>query len=67
MAKKADKYLKYKRWFWALFATPFVLIILIFILISNEVFGPMPTFEQLENPENNLAAEVYYIFKGNNT
>jgi len=42
-----------------IFATPFILITTLFILISNDVFGPMPTFEQLENPDNNLAAEVY--------
>lgn len=59
MAFINSKYRKYLKWFWALFATPFVLIITIFILISFEVFGPMPGFEELENPENNLAAEVY--------
>ncbi len=59
MAKKQYKYRKYKIWFWALFSTPFVLVITIFILISLELFGPMPGFEELENPENNLAAEVY--------
>lgn len=59
MAKKEDKYRKYKIWFWALFATPFVVIIMIFILVSLELFGPMPSFEELENPENNLAAEVF--------
>ncbi|MFO7851357.1 MAG: transglycosylase domain-containing protein [Bacteroidota bacterium] len=59
MAKKEDKYRKYKIWFWAIFATPFVLIIAIFILISFELFGPMPSFEELENPENDLAAEIY--------
>ena len=59
MSKSNNKYRKYVRWFWVLFATPFVLIVTLFILISSEVFGPMPTFEQLENPDNNLAAEVY--------
>jgi penicillin-binding protein 1A len=59
MANKEDKYRKYKIWFWAIFATPFLLIVMIFILISFELFGPMPSFEELENPENNLAAEVY--------
>lgn len=59
MAKKEDKYRKYKIWFWALFASPFILIITVFVLISFEIFGPMPGFEELENPENNLAAEVY--------
>ncbi|MDT8400820.1 MAG: transglycosylase domain-containing protein [Bacteroidales bacterium] len=59
MAKKEDKYRKYKIWFWAIFAFPFVLLITIFILISLEVFGPMPGFAELENPDNSLAAEVY--------
>ncbi len=59
MFRKKSKYSKYIRWFWVIFATPFLIAITIFILISKEVFGPMPTFEQLENPENNLAAEVY--------
>ncbi len=59
MSKSNNKYKKYVRWFWVIFATPFILITLLFILISNDVFGPMPTFEQLENPDNNLAAEVY--------
>ncbi|MBE0673665.1 MAG: transglycosylase domain-containing protein [Bacteroidales bacterium] len=50
---------KYIIWFWAIFATPFVMMLLIFILISRDVMGPIPTFEDLENPDNELAAEVY--------
>jgi penicillin-binding protein 1A len=46
-------------WFWGLFALPFIFVLVLFILISNEKLGPMPGFEELENPENNLAAEVY--------
>lgn len=59
MTKKVNPNRKYIRWFWVLFATPFVLVLTLFILINNSVFGPMPSFEELENPENNLAAEVY--------
>lgn len=59
MSKNNNIYRKYVRWFWAIFVIPFILIITLFILISNDVFGPMPTFDQLENPDNNLAAEVY--------
>ncbi|MDX2414304.1 MAG: biosynthetic peptidoglycan transglycosylase, partial [Bacteroidales bacterium] len=59
MSKSNNKYKKYVRWFWLIFALPFILVITLFILISKDVFGPMPTFEQLENPDNNLAAEVY--------
>ncbi|MFN8240066.1 MAG: hypothetical protein U0X39_04850 [Bacteroidales bacterium] len=46
-------------WFWSLIALPFVLVIVLFILISNEKLGPMPLFEELENPENNLAASLF--------
>ncbi len=31
----------------------------IFIMAKNEVFGDMPTFEDLENPKTNLATEIY--------
>ena len=58
MVKKKSEYTRYVRWFWVIFASPFVILATLFILISSEVFGPMPTFEGLENPENNLAAEV---------
>ena len=49
---------KYLIWFWSLFSFPIVLVILIFILISKEKLGRMPSFEDLENPEYYLAAEV---------
>jgi penicillin-binding protein 1A len=50
---------KYIIWFWALFTFPFAVIIILFILISMEKLGPMPSFSELENPEYFLAAEVY--------
>lgn len=34
---------------------------ILFLLASLGVFGPLPTFEELENPENNLATEVISI------
>jgi len=49
---------KYLIWFWGLFIFPFALVITLFILISKEKLGPMPTFTDLENPEYYLAAEV---------
>ena len=57
--KGDSKQTKYLIWFWTLLAIPFVLLILLFILISAEKLGPMPSFQELENPTNNLAAEVY--------
>ena len=50
---------KHLIWFWALFTFPFVLLITIYILISKEKLGKMPSFKELENPELNLAAEVF--------
>jgi len=50
---------KYLTWFWSLFSLPFLIIILLFILISRGKLGEMPSFTELENPEYNLAAEVY--------
>jgi penicillin-binding protein 1A len=50
---------KYLIWFWILFSLPFVFVTFLFIMISKEKLGPMPSFTELENPKNNLAAEVY--------
>jgi penicillin-binding protein 1A len=49
---------KFLIWFWAMFVFPFVVVIILFILISKEKLGPMPSFGELENPEYYLAAEV---------
>src|SRR5665647_1444722 len=49
---------KYLIWFWAIFIFPFLFVIVLFILISKEKLGPMPSFSQLENPEYYLASEV---------
>lgn len=46
-------------WFWVLFIIPFAVVVTLFILISKEKLGPMPSFGELENPEYYLAAEVY--------
>ncbi len=47
-----------KKIFWTLFVIPFIIVAIIFVLISYGVFGFMPTFEDLENPKNNIASEV---------
>lgn len=61
MAKAKQKqqkgFFKYIKWFWILFGSGILLAILIFLLASWGVFGTMPTFERLENPETNLATE----------
>ncbi len=50
---------KYLIIFWSLFSIPFLVMILLFILLASGKLGYVPTFEDLENPKNNLASEVY--------
>nr|WP_299343415.1 transglycosylase domain-containing protein [Allomuricauda sp.] len=48
----------YIKWFWILFGSGVLFMLLIFLLASWGVFGTMPTFEHLENPNTNLATEI---------
>ena len=50
---------KYIFWFWALFIAGISTIVLLFFMASWGFFGEMPEFDQLENPETNLATEVF--------
>ncbi len=50
---------KYIKIFWGLFAAPFILFILLFVLVSSGLIGYVPTWEELENPKSNLATQVY--------
>ncbi|MAQ74749.1 MAG: penicillin-binding protein [Aquimarina sp.] len=50
--------LKYIKWFWILFATGIFLVVFVFLLASWGAFGEMPTFEELENPKNDLATQI---------
>jgi len=52
---------KITKWIWKLFFGGLVFLFIIFLLASMGVFGKLPTFEELENPENNLATEVISI------
>ena len=45
--------------FWIIYSLSLVLAFLIFFGIAKGWFGSMPSFEELENPERNLASEVY--------
>jgi penicillin-binding protein 1A len=58
MQKTNKKNLRYKRGFWVLLFIPLIIVVSILILISFGYFGFMPTFEDLENPKNNVASEV---------
>ena len=43
---------------WTLFVIGVTCVFGLFYGISNEWFGDMPTFEELENPSTNLATEI---------
>jgi len=44
---------------WRVFIGGFLLLLLIFTLANFGVFGKMPSLEQLQNPEADLASEIY--------
>jgi penicillin-binding protein 1A len=62
MAQKNNTQVKdinyYKKKFWKLFFYGLGVMALFFTLASWGFFGSMPSFEDLENPESNLATEV---------
>jgi penicillin-binding protein 1A len=63
MSKKKDSsqkwYNHYLFRFWLIYFSLVFLVILFFYGVAYEWFGPMPGFEELENPRTNLASEVY--------
>ena len=64
MKKKAttnNQFSTYIKWFWIAILGGTSGIIIIFLLASLGVFGALPSFEELENPEHNLATEVISI------
>ncbi len=48
----------YKTAFWKIFLYGMGAVALFFLLASWGVFGAMPSFEDLENPDSNLATEI---------
>jgi len=49
---------KYIKIFWGIFGGGLLILVLIFLFASWGLFGPLPSFEELENPESNLATEI---------
>lgn len=47
---------KVRKWFWIILFSPFVLVL--FILLMVGIFADIPSFEELEDPKNNLATEL---------
>ena len=49
---------RFKKILWGGLATGIVLAVLLFSLIEIGVFGELPTFEDIENPESSAATEI---------
>lgn len=58
MAKKNTNFKKYIIWFWSLILGGLFFVIALFFTASVGGFGALPTFEELENPQTNIATEV---------
>lgn len=54
------KYKKFFFVFWGLFLAAVVGVVVFFWLIAEGKLGFMPTFEELENPNNKFASEIYF-------
>jgi len=60
MEGKTSNFKKYLIAFWALVLLSIAGAVLFFVLIANGKLGFMPSFEELENPKNILATEIYF-------
>ena len=49
---------KYIVWFWRLVVGGILALCLVFLLASWNVFGELPTFERIENPQSDLASSI---------
>ncbi|MDZ7613990.1 MAG: transglycosylase domain-containing protein [Flavobacteriaceae bacterium] len=58
MAKKQSSDAKYSKRLLKFFIGGIIFVIAMFIFSGLGLFGKLPSFEELENPENNLATEV---------
>ena len=57
--KNAASRLKlFKKILWGGLAGGIVLVCLLFFLVYEGLFGPLPTFEDIENPESSIATEI---------
>ena len=59
--KNKSPFGKYLRWFWVLFSMGVLFVILIFAFANWGVFGQMPSFDELENPESSVATEIISV------
>ena len=51
-------YKKQIKWFWRIFFIGAGVMALFILLLSLGVFGKLPSFDELENPNSNIASEI---------
>ena len=59
--KKTTSFKKYLKWFWGIILGGFTLVLVLFLYTAWDPLDTLPSFEELENPERNLATEVISI------
>jgi penicillin-binding protein 1A len=59
--KKTTSFKKYLKWFWGIILGGFTLVLVLFLYTAWDPFDALPSFEELENPQTNLATEVISI------
>ena len=62
MAEKAQNSnfrLKFRKWFWILFGTGLLSLVLMFVFITFGWIGYLPDIDELQNPINKYATEIY--------
>ena len=47
------------KWLWILFGVGIITVVIVFVLIANGKIGYMPPIEELENPKDKFASEIY--------
>lgn len=61
MVKKANNTQtgnRWVKWFWRFFIGGIIFVGLLFLFAGWGLFGEMPDFKRLENPDTNLATEI---------
>ena len=59
MSSSQNGYRKLIFLIWTVFFLGLLSIPLFFFLVSKGLFGPLPSFEEIENPRTNLATEIF--------
>ncbi|VBB43410.1 Peptidoglycan glycosyltransferase [uncultured Paludibacter sp.] len=59
MAQTTKRFGTFKKYFWRIFNIGLIASILLFALISIGWIGYLPDIEELQNPKNNFATEIY--------